>query len=444
MSSRSTHVGPSDVRHSGTREEDSRVVRSIAFCAMLVIYGLAFFQRTGIPGTIFDELQTEFQLSAFAVTALGSAFVYVYAGMQLVVGLAADSFGGRRTLLFGSVIMCGGAALFPCADSTTVLFASRVLVGFGSSFVYLSIVKEVDTLFAPRHFAGLLGLTLLASYGGNIAATLPFERAVQGYGWRATLLGVAGFSLLAVIVAWSVLRRLRRDDVQRRRVPVTRVWDVLRNRRSRGLLISGLINFPIVFVIQGILGKKFLEDTAGLSSAQAAAFLLVMAVVSGVAAASGGFVLRLTGHRRKPVILFAVSMILLSTSLMLVAVWCRASGRVYLIAYVLLALSILGSPANLATMKEVNRPDAVAVAISVLNTAVYLGVGLAGNLAGAVLDLFAHNAAAGESRIVYPAEAYATLFACLAGLALVSTLVTALQIPETRGCPVTLEELTGS
>jgi predicted MFS family arabinose efflux permease len=181
-----------------------------------------------------------------------------------------------------------------------------------------------------------------------------------------------------------------------------------------------------------------------LSSAQAAAFLLVMAVVSGVAAASGGFVLRLTGHRRKPVILFAVSMILLSTSLMLVAVWCRASGRVYLIAYVLLALSILGSPANLATMKEVNRPDAVAVAISVLNTAVYLGVGLAGNLAGAVLDLFAHNAAAGESRIVYPAEAYATLFACLAGLALVSTLVTALQIPETRGCPVTLEELTGS
>ncbi|MCU0961711.1 MAG: MFS transporter [Pirellulaceae bacterium] len=411
---------------------------------MLVIYGLAFFQRTGIPGTIFDELQTEFQLSAFAVTALGSAFVYVYAGMQLVVGLAADSFGGRRTLLFGSVIMCGGAALFPCADSTTVLFASRVLVGFGSSFVYLSIVKEVDTLFAPRHFAGLLGLTLLASYGGNIAATLPFERAVQGYGWRATLLGVAGFSLLAVIVAWSVLRRLRRDDVQRRRVPVTRVWDVLRNRRSRGLLISGLINFPIVFVIQGILGKKFLEDTAGLSSAQAAAFLLVMAVVSGVAAASGGFVLRLTGHRRKPVILFAVSMILLSTSLMLVAVWCRASGRVYLIAYVLLALSILGSPANLATMKEVNRPDAVAVAISVLNTAVYLGVGLAGNLAGAVLDLFAHNAAAGESRIVYPAEAYATLFACLAGLALVSTLVTALQIPETRGCPVTLEELTGS
>ena len=61
-------------------------VRVVAFAAMAVIYGLAYFQRTGIPGTIFDELQHDFGLSASAVTALGAVFIYVYAGMQLVVG----------------------------------------------------------------------------------------------------------------------------------------------------------------------------------------------------------------------------------------------------------------------------------------------------------------------------------------------------------------------
>ena len=105
----------------------------------------------------------------------------------LPIDLAAP---GGRTLLFGGAIMCVGTVLFPCTHSTTMLFASRVLIGFGSSFVYLRIVKELDTLFAPRHFAGLLGLAMLAGYVGNIAATLPFERAVHSFGWRDTLLAV--------------------------------------------------------------------------------------------------------------------------------------------------------------------------------------------------------------------------------------------------------------
>lgn len=424
-----------------TAPADFTAGRIIAFAAMLVIYGLAFFQRTGIPGTIFDQLQSDFGLNAFAVTSLGAVFVYVYAGMQLVVGIAADSYGGRRTLLLGSIIMCVGAVMFPCARSTTMLLVSRVLIGFGSSFVYLSIVKEVDTLFAPRHFAGLLGLTLLASYGGNVAATLPFERAVYAFGWRDTLLAVAALSLLATMVAGVVLRRLPHFPIRRTRIPLRLLWDVLRNPRSRGLLVSGMINFPIVFVIQGILGKKFLEDVVGLSSASAAMFLLIMAIVCGVAAACGGPALRLTGHRRKPVMLFAVGTILLSTVVMLLAVLVGASGWVFLVAYVLLALSIVGIPASLATMKEVNRPDAVAMTISVLNTAVYLGVGIVGNLAGMILDVFAGQAAVGDARIVYPPAAYATLFACLTSLAMFCAFVTALHIPETRGRSVTREEI---
>lgn len=415
--------------------------RAVALAAMLVIYGLAYFQRTGIPGTIFDELQYDFGLSASAVTALGAIFVYVYAGMQPVVGIAADRYGGRRTLLFGSVIMCAGAVLFPGARSTPMLFASRVLIGFGSSFVYLSIVKELDTLFAARHFAGLLGLSMLASYTGNIAATLPFERAVHRFGWRDTLTAVAGISVVAVIVAWVVLRRLKQFPVRRGGPPLKLLWDVLRNRRSWALLVCGAINFPVLFVIQGVLGKKFLQDVVGLSSAGAAAFVAVLATVCGLAAVSGGPVLRLTGQRRKPVILCATGMILASTSLMLLAVLAAAPGWVFLVGYVMLALSITGSPATSATMKELNRPDAVAVTISVLNTVSYVGVGVLGNAAGAILDAFGGHAKLAGARVVYPTAAYATVFACLTGLALLSTLAIMFLVPETHGRAVTVQEV---
>ncbi len=424
-----------------TGSKNSGWLLAIAFAAMAVIYGLAYFQRSGIPGTIFDELQHDFGLSASAVAALGAVFIYVYAGMQLVVGIAADRYGGRRTLLFGSVIMCAGAVLFPCTHSTGMLFASRVLIGFGSSFVYLSIIKEVDTLFPARHFAGLLGLAMLASFIGNIAATLPFERAVQHFGWRDTLLVVAGISVMAVTVAWVVLRRLDHMPVRRGGIPLTPLWDVLSNRRSQPLLICGLINFPVAFVIQGVLGKKFLQDAVGLGSSGAAAFVLIMASVCGTAAACSGPILRLTGQRRKPVILGSTCLILLSTLLMLGAVLTAASSWVFLAGYVLLALSTVGSPASVATMKEVNRPDAVAIVISVLNTASYVGVGILVNAAGAILDAFGSKAEFTGTRIVYPAAAYAAIFGCLACLALVSTLIAIFLIPETRGRTVTLQEI---
>lgn len=415
-------------------------MRAVAFAAMALIYSLAYFQRTGIPGTIFDQLQRDFQLSASAVTALGAVFVYVYAGMQLVAGIAADRYGGRRTLLFGGGIMCGGALLFPCAHSTDMLFASRVLIGFGSSFVYLSIVKEVDTLFAPRHFAGLLGLAMLASYSGNIAATLPFERAVHRFGWRDTLLAVALVTLAAEVLAWLALRRLNHVPIRRGQIPLAQLREVVCNRRTWALLACGMINFPIAFVIQGVLGKKFLEDVVQLTSADAAGFVLVMAAVCGTAAVCGGPALRLTGQRRKPVILCATGMILASATLMFSAVLTAAPAWVFLAAYVLLALASVGSPATSATMKELNRPDVVALSISVLNSATYVGVGVLGNAAGTILDAFGPRQVL-EVRIVYPTIAYATLFAGLAGLALVSTLVTIFLIPETHGRAVTLQEI---
>jgi hypothetical protein len=81
------------------------------------------------------------------------------------------------------------------------------------------------------------------------------------------------------------------------------------------------------------------------------------------------------------------------------------------------------------------------VTISVLNTVAYVGVGVLSNAAGAILDGFGSQAEITEARIVYPTAAYATLFACLAGLALISTLVTLFLVPETRGRILTLQEI---
>lgn len=401
----------------------------LAMLSMLSLYFFSFFLRTAVPGTIFNELQSDLHMSATAVTGLGSGFLYIYAGMQLVVGLAADRFGGTRTLLVGGFIMAVGAAWFPTCQSQSSLYASRALTGFGASFMYLCIIKELDLLFGHRRFPVMLGVSLFIGYSGGIFAMLPFERIVASWGWRTSLLGVAAGIFTAWGAACWALRGLDHFTPPATGFSLSPLWRVVRNRPSWALLLVSLINYPSYFVMQAAIGKKFLQDYAGLTSAHSATFTTIMMFISASLMLLAGPLLRLTGQRRKPH-LYAAGVLLLAANLMLLAgVLINATSWWFLAAYGLLAASTASAPAGNATMKELNAADAVGAAIAVYNGLAYVGVAILVNASGLILDAFRHQAVTVGDAIQYPPAAYATFFGALVVLSLVS-LVLLVFVPE--------------
>src|SRR5690349_24511833 len=96
-----------------------------AFATMAGVYFFAYFHRSAVPGTIFNELQQEWHLSASAIVALGSVALWIYGAMQLVAGILIDRYGGTRMLLIGGTISAVGATLFPLAPTPTWLYTSR-------------------------------------------------------------------------------------------------------------------------------------------------------------------------------------------------------------------------------------------------------------------------------------------------------------------------------
>ena len=402
-----------------------------ALVSMGAIYFFSYFQRSAVPGTVFNELQADLRLSASEVASMGAVFLGVYAWMQLFVGVAADRFGGRRTLLFGGVLMTAGAAVFPLCHSKEMLYASRAVTGFGASFMYLSIVKEIDTLFGPRHFAAILGCMLFIGYSGGIAATLPFERAVAAWGWRHALLGAAALTAMLLVAGWAVLRRVPHTH---RAAPLSLrpLGDIARNRANLPLFGWSLINFPVYFVMQAVFGKKFLQDFAGLSSAGAASVLLLMVSVCAGATFSGGFLLRWTAHRRKPVLIGTSILILAAALLLLAGVLWRAPAWALLLPLLLLALAPAAGPASAALAKELNPPETAAQSVATMNFTAYIGVATLTHLCGIAMDLHEDSARVTSAGTVYPPEAYAWMFALLAVAAL-ACLVASFYITETHG-----------
>ena len=92
-----------------------------------ILYFFANVRRVAIPGPIFDELQKSLNVSAAYVTNLGSAFMYVYALNQLVIGLLVDRFGGCRVIATGALLFCLGSAVFAFSDSLFMLYSAERL-----------------------------------------------------------------------------------------------------------------------------------------------------------------------------------------------------------------------------------------------------------------------------------------------------------------------------
>jgi MFS family permease len=80
---------------------------------MISIYFFSYFQRISVPGSNFNEIQSDFAASASIIAMLGAIGFYLYASMQLFTGIMADRFGAGRILLIGGTIMALGSILFP-------------------------------------------------------------------------------------------------------------------------------------------------------------------------------------------------------------------------------------------------------------------------------------------------------------------------------------------
>ena len=224
-----------------------------------ILYFFANVQRVAIPGSIFDELQKSLNVSAAYVTNLGSAFMYVYALNQLVIGLLVDRFGGCRVIATGALLFCIGSAVFPFSDSLFMLYFSRAIVGFGASAVYLSLVKETARTFT-RNFTVMLGLLVLIGYTGGIMANAPFIAGVQIVGWRMMLKIIAAATFLAYLIFVGIKFTLKMPAIQNVPFSFTPFLELLKRRHNRSLFLFSGINFGLYYVLQTVIGKKFLED----------------------------------------------------------------------------------------------------------------------------------------------------------------------------------------
>jgi predicted MFS family arabinose efflux permease len=241
---------------------------------LALVNAVNFIDRQ-IIGALVPLIQTDFLLSHFQVSLLGTVFSLVHAVFTLPLGMLADRTSRKRVIGFGIVFWSAATFFSGLATSFRTLLGARALVGVGEAAFTPAAAAIITGSFPVALRARVQGVFDAGMFiGGCVGLGLGSVLAAW-VGWRPALFIVA---LPGLLLAWRIAR-LREPRVEPSR-PVP-ILQLLRIRAYVAVLVSGWF---ITFAAYGFIfwGTTFVHRVKGFELGEAGVILGANLLVAGV------------------------------------------------------------------------------------------------------------------------------------------------------------------
>lgn len=173
-----------------------------AFLCMLTGFAVAYSFAA-----FFGPLETEFGAQRGDTSLVFSIAAFLYFLLGLPAGLIGDRMGPRPVVIGGLLIVALGLVIAAQASALWQVYLGYGLgVGLGVGLSYVPSVTTVQHWFVRRR--GTASGIAVAGIGVGTLIGAPLANAlIAGIGWRQTYLAMAGFTVVAAIIAGALVRR---------------------------------------------------------------------------------------------------------------------------------------------------------------------------------------------------------------------------------------------
>ena len=353
-----------------------------------LLYFFANLQRVAVPGAFFTLLQDDLHTTAQCIASLGASFMYIYAISQLFIGVLIARYGGFRVVTFGAILFFIGSLIFPFAHSMPVLYFSRILTGCGSASFYLSMINETKKIVSHKNFGLALSFVLLIGYLGGIIANAPIVICINNLGWRKvffiTAIATTVIALLFVVINKFAVKQQVNTDIK---INFSLFKEVFNKKRNINLYSFACINYGLYYVVQTVIGKKFLEDYCNMSVINSAIILSTMGMLYAFSGSIIAFISKLTLNRRTIYLRIATLNTLFTyICISFCIIFSIKTPLIPSILFCTIAFWASLSPMLVPLLHDINGEKNSATSVSIMTCGFYIAVGLLGNFAGFCLD----------------------------------------------------------
>ncbi len=287
----------------------------VIFFISCLLFVLSQFYRASVA-VISPILIEELNLDSQGLSLISASFFYVFAIMQIPIGLYLDRLGPRIVMTVLTLTGGMGALLFAIGNDLNILVAGRVLLGIGMAGNLMGTLKLISLWFGPLRFATLSALVFSIGTAGSIAATTPLVIMVNAIGWRTTFVVFAGINLVIAVLFFKVVRdrpevSIGEPAVYKTSMPSEKIFtDVKALFADKDYWIISFGTFcryGIFASVQTLWAGPYLMTVIGISPISAGNLLLLMSIGLIIGSPFWGWLADTGIRARKPVI--AIGMI---------------------------------------------------------------------------------------------------------------------------------------
>lgn len=171
-------------------------------CGLGALYYAYEYLLRITPSVMEHALREHFSLSATEFGLLSAFYYYAYVPMQVPVGVLMDRFGPKRLLTLACALCVAGTWMFAETHLISVASAGRFIVGFGSAFAFVGVLK-LATLWLPENMLGMVaGLASALGTLGAMAGDNFLGHFVHQVGWQQAVNYSAFFGVILTFILW--------------------------------------------------------------------------------------------------------------------------------------------------------------------------------------------------------------------------------------------------
>lgn len=400
-----------------TNRQDAAIWAALA--ALVAAFALSHAFRTVVT-LVALPLRDELGLREDAIGIVGGAFHLAFGIMQLPVGIMLDQYGPRRTVLVAFPAAVAGAAITAMANDMPALLVGQWLVGIGCAPCFLATLILISRSRPPSEFSRLSGIVLGIGSAGMLVTGTPLAWVVENMSWRAAFWTLAAVSAVAWAWAWAVVPG-EPAGARREKAPhaaaLRGIGRILVHPHMLGMLTLGAVTYASFISLRGLWLVPLMSGRHGFSLVESGHVALLGSIMALVGPLIAGRLDPGGGARR---LLIAGCTLAYGALFMVLAL-----GTTPLLdAGITLALAVLSGYMLLhySEVREAWPPEMAGRALSIFNSAMFLGVALmqwASGLAAAAAD--------GPG-----ADPVAAAFWTMAAMLLAGTVIYLLLRPATR------------
>ncbi|UOB05666.1 MFS transporter [[Acidovorax] ebreus] len=364
-----------------------RLFRTQPLWVMLLtlLSGFALSQAYRTTTAIVAQgLQADFGLQASSLGAFAGLFGLSFGIAQLLMGIALDRYGLRRTVLVAAPLGIAGAALSALAPSYGWLMVGQVLIGVGYSPAFVACTLFIARYFAADRFAFFSGLSMGLGGLGLLFTGTPLAWVVQHWGWRAGFGLLAGLSLLSWLLIYALVHEPARADTAHRPASswgeaLTGMGRLFTVPHTWGIVILGMSCYAAFLSLRGLWLGPLLIDRYGFSLVDSGNVALVLSLIALFTPAAFGRMDPGPARRRTWVGRASLSM----AGLFAIMAWVN---NAHATVALMIAMGLLSGYSILqyADVRSSYPNEQTGRALSLYTMAMFLGVALMQSLTGAV------------------------------------------------------------